>query len=116
MSATGLVVKTSIDSRNERGHAHSPRKTLLVNPYSQTVRCVRCRAALFIAATLEYGPRREIAFVVPCPVCQQDVHGQSTAAVDLDSLKVISFERSKLAKAEDNGPAGRRMAVRLSQD
>jgi len=36
--------------------------------------------------------------------------------VDLDSLKVISFERSKLAKAEDIGPARRRKAVRLSQD
>jgi len=116
ISATGLVVKTSIDSRTERGHAPSPGKTLLVNAYSQTVRCGHCRAALFITATPEYGPRRETAFVVPCPVCQQDVHGQSTAAVDLDSLKVISFERSKLAKAEGSGPARRQMAIRSSRD
>ena len=87
-----------------------------MNAYSQTVRCGHCRATLFIAATPEYGPRREVAFVVPCPVCQQDVHGQSTAAVDLDSLKVISFERSKLAKAEGIGASKRPTAVRLSQD
>jgi hypothetical protein len=66
-----------------------------MTPYSQGVRCSRCKTALILAVNHDSESLITTAFTVSCPACKNEVEGEIPFRVELTSLQIVAFDRPK---------------------